>query len=52
MLNLNFTVGDMVDVTPNKFVGYVIGFKNDNIVSVRDQNDDIFDIKLSQCTSI
>jgi hypothetical protein len=50
-----FEKNDMVDVIANKgdnfndFAGVVVGIKENGIVSVKDQEDDVFDVGENQC---
>jgi len=51
-----FSIGDEVEVIANindifcDFMGTVIGIKGNNIIQVRDQDDDVFDVDADQCT--
>ena len=50
-----FKVGDIVDVTPkenhppHEFRGRVIGYRSPQVVQVKDQDDDVFDVDEDQC---
>ena len=53
-----FEVGDIVDVLPNiddpfdEFCGTVIGYKSEDIVQVKDQDDDVWDVGENQCEKV
>ena len=54
--NTLFKIGDNVEVLANNddifhdFIGTAIGFKENGIVQVRDQDDDVWDCSVNQCT--
>jgi hypothetical protein len=58
MIDGMFEIGELVDVIANKddnfndFMGTVIGYKEEGIVQVRDQDDDVWDCGENQCEKI
>jgi hypothetical protein len=55
LLDTLFEIGDIVDVIANKddifndFFGRVIGYKEEGIVQVKDQDDNVWDVGENQC---
>ena len=53
-----FEIGDTVEVLANKddifkdFCGIVIGYKEEGIVQVRDQDDNVWDVGENQCEKV
>ena len=55
---LPFSIGDRILVIAKitdlfkNFSGYVVELKDNNIISVRDQDDDVYDVEITQCSKL